>query len=303
MAHNRIVRAVTLLFAWAVLGTSSLPAQAQSKDKAKDTRSEPALTLTVARPVLHLKQEDGPAIPASYEYYSGELLYLSFRFSGYKLVKDTVDLRWQMIAVDPDGLLLAPPANGAVREELSANDKDWLPKAAYTLPLPGQLPPGPYKIKIRIADEHAKSSAEKELDFRVGGRPFPKVDQFTVLNLGFYRQETDRLPIDASPAAYRTGDTLLARFQLAGFALGEKNRFDVSYGLSVLNAAGKVLYTQDDAAADNGEPFYPRRLLNGALTLNLTAGVQPAEYTLLVKARDRVSNKDAEARAQFVVGP
>lgn len=261
----------------------------------------PAQPLSVTRPTLHFKQEDGPAIAAGYEYLAGELLYLSFRIGGFKTVKDTVDLRWQLFGVDPEGLLLAAPANGAIREEVSFNDKDWLPKVAYTLPLPAQLAPGVYKLKVQVADEHAKTSASAEVEFKVGGRPLARPDRFSVLDLGFYKLESDRQPM--TEAVYRAGDTLLARFQMAGFGLGEKNRFDVSYGLAILDANGKVLYAQEDAAADSGAPFYPRRVLNGALTLNLTAGVQPAEYTLLVKASDRISGAAGEARARFRVAP
>jgi len=253
----------------------------------------------VVRPTLHERKEDGPAITPNYEYYSGELLYLSFRISGFKAVKDQVNVRWQVVAVDPEGLLLAPPANGEVKEELSHNDKDWMPKAAHTLALPAQLPPGEYKLKVRIADELANANAEKEIAFKVGGKPLPRVGELSILELKFFRAETDRQPME--PAAYHSGETLLARFQLAGFELGEKNRFEVDYGLTILSPSGKVLFTQEQAAADSGSPFYPQRTLNGALTLNLTAGVQAAEYTLVVRARDLVGKKEAESRAQFTV--
>lgn len=279
-----------LLLALAVVGLCAQQRQPPS-----------AQPLSITRTTLHFRQEDGPAIAANYEYLAGELLYLSFRVAGFKTVKDAVDLRWQLFGVDPEGLLLAPPANGSFTDEVSLNDKDWLPKVAYTLPLPAQLAPGLYKLKIQVADENAKASASSEIEFKVGGRPLPRPVQFSVLDLGFYKLESDRQAM--SEPVYRAGDTLLARFQLAGFQLGEKNRFDVSYGLAILDAAGKVLYSQDDAAADNGAPFYPRRMLNGALTLNLTAGVQPAEYTLLVKATDRIGNASVEARSRFRVAP
>lgn len=285
--RNRGVRRIALL------------AFAAASIWAQQKQPAPAPALAISKTTLHFKQEDGPAIAANYEYYPGELLYLSFRISGFKAVKDSVDLRWQLVGVDPEGILLAPPANGAVKEDLGVNDKEWLPKVAYTLPLPAQLEPGIYRLKLRVADENAKSSSDREVEFKVGGRPLPKTARFSVLSLGFFKQEADRQPM--TEAAYREGEILLARFQMAGFQLGEKNRFDVSYGLAILGASGKVLYSQEDAAADSGAPFYPRRMLNGALTLNLTAGVQPGEYTLVVKAKDRVGQTEAEARAQFKV--
>lgn len=259
----------------------------------------PATKLTVTGATLHYRQEDGPPISANYEYHSGELLYLSFRIAGFRVVKDRVDLRWTLYATDPEGRLLEPPANGAIQEELSYEDKNWLPRVQYTLALPGQLPPGEYRLKIRVADEFAQASAEQDVEFRVGGKPFPQVSELSVLNLGFYRDEAEREPM--AEAVYRPGQMLVARFQVAGFVLGEKNRFAVGYGLKVLNTQGDVLFTQEEAASDEGAPFYPRRLLTGTLTLSITEGVQPGEYVLAVTVMDKVGGKTAEAQGRFRV--
>jgi len=255
--------------------------------------------LAITGATLHYRQEDGPAISPGYEYQAGELLYLSFRISGFRVVKDRVDLRWTLYATDPEGRLLEPPANGAIREEVSYEDRNWLPRVQYTLALPGQLPPGDYRIKIWVADELGQASVERDINFRVGGKPFPQAKDLTVLNLGFYADEAEREPM-AEPV-YRPGQMLVARFQVAGFALGEKNRFAVGYGLRILSASGKELFVQEEAASDEGEPFYPRRLLNGALTLSITDGVQAGEYTLAVTVRDKVGGQTAEAQGRFRV--
>lgn len=259
----------------------------------------PASKLAITGATLHFRQEDGPAISANYEYYAGELLYLSFRIAGFRAVKDRVDLRWTLYATDPEGRLLEPPANGAIQEELAFEDKNWLPRVQYTLALPGQLPPGEYRIKIRAADEMAQTSTELDVPFRVGGKPFPQVKELSILNLGFYRDEAEREPM--TDAVYRPGQMLVARFQVAGFTLGEKNRFAVGYGLKVLNGQGEVLFTQDEAASDEGEPFYPRRLLNGALTLSITEGVAAGEYLLEVTVTDKAGGKTATAQGRFRV--
>lgn len=258
-----------------------------------------APVLSITQPTLHHKQEDGPVIPEGYEYYSGQLLHYSFRISGFKVQKDKVDLRWLVVAVDAEGRLLVPAANGAIREDVSANDKQWLPKVQQTIPLPAQLAPGVYKLKLSVADELASASAEHEVEFRVGGRPLPQVQSLSILNLRFFKSDTDRQAME--PATYRVGETLIAKFELAGFQMGEKNRFEVDYGLSILGPSGDELYKQPKAASDSGAPFYPQRLLIGALTLNLTEGVQAAEYTLVVQARDLVAGKEVESRAKFRV--
>jgi radical SAM protein with 4Fe4S-binding SPASM domain len=84
----------------------------------------------------------------------GELLYFWFRIAGYWVKNDRVDLRWLIYASDPDGRLLWEPVNGAIGEEVSHNDENWLPKVSQTLPLPPQLKPGRYKLLIRVIDEN-----------------------------------------------------------------------------------------------------------------------------------------------------
>jgi hypothetical protein len=261
--------------------------------------SPAAAQLAIVNPVLHNRQEDGPSIPANYTYYGGELLYLSFKVSGFKPLKDQVEVRWQIVATDPDGVLLVPLINGAVREELNVNDKEWLPRIQQTIPLPPQIPPGPCRLKLIANDEYGKTTAEKELEFKVGGRPLPKVSGFTILDLGFY--ESDTAMSAMREPVYRQGVALWARFQMAGFALGEKNRFDVSYGLEIRSTEGKVLYERAEAASDGASPFYPRRLLNGGVTLDISSGVSPGEYLLVVKAKDRVGGAEAEAQSRFRV--
>ena len=150
--------------------------------------AQPAPQLTIVNPVLHNRQEDAPAIPANYSYYGGELLYLSFKVSGFKPLKEQVEIRWQIIATDQDGLLLVPLINGVVKEELNVNDKEWLPRVQHTIPLPPQIPPGMARLKLIANDEHGKTTAEKTVEFRVGGRPLPKVEGFSLLDLGFYRE-------------------------------------------------------------------------------------------------------------------
>jgi hypothetical protein len=189
--------------------------------------------------------------------------------------------------------------NGAVREELNVNDKDWLPRVQQTIALPPQIPPGVGKLKLVANDEYGKSTAEKEVEFRIQGKPLPKVAAFSLLDLGFYESDVAMTPM--SEAVYRPGSALWARFQMAGFKLGEKNRFDVTYGLEIRSPDGKVLYARPEAASDSAEPFYPRRVLNGGVTLDITAGVAPGEYVLAVKAKDKVGGVNAEALSRFRV--
>ncbi len=115
----------------------------------------------------------------------------------------------------------------------------------------------------------------------------------------FLRAEDDRVPMH--PAIYHPGDMLWARFDITVYKLGEKNRFSVSYGLAILNAAGEQLFAQPDAASDEKESFYPQRYVPGVLSLSLDRNVAKAAYTLVVTIHDKIGNQTWETKQAFQV--
>jgi hypothetical protein len=256
-------------------------------------------TLAVVQAVFHDRGESAPAIAPGYQYTSGELMYFSFRIGGYSVKNDRVKLRWLIYASDPEGLLLWEPFNGTITEEVSHNDENWLPKVSQTLPLPPQLGPGGYRLLIKVSDENAGTSVEREMAFRVGGRELASSEGFSILNEGFYRSDQDRTAL-AEPV-YKPGSAVVVRFQLAGFKLGEKNRFEVEYGLRVLRPSGREMYAEPKAAQESDAPYYPKRVMNGVMGLNLTPDLTPGEYTIVVTARDVVGQAGAEKQLKFKV--
>ena len=139
--------------------------------------------LAVVQAVLHDRGESAPSIRSDYRYVGGELIYFSFRIAGYQVKNDKVNLRWLIYATDPDGRLLWEPLNGAISEEVTHNDENWLPRVNQTLPLPPQLPPGPHKLLIKVTDEHGPSSIEHVVDFQVGGRPLPAPEGLSLIHI------------------------------------------------------------------------------------------------------------------------
>jgi hypothetical protein len=259
----------------------------------------PASGLRIAQITLHDRRESAPAIPAAYQYRSGELMFFSFRVAGYAVRKDRADLRWQLFATDPDGLLLFDVMRGAVQEEVTHADEQWLPRVALTIPLPAQLPPGTYRLRALVSDELAGKTAEAAIPFEVGGPPIPRPDSFSILNAAFYKTGSGGSPMD--PAVYLQGDDLFARFNLAGFKLGEKNRFHVVYGVRMLRPSGNLLYEQPVAAEETDAPFYPKRLMMGGLSLTLSPDLTPGEYTMILFAEDRIGGQKAEHTITFRV--
>ena len=279
--------------AFAILIAASFVAPAMQTKKPAET------ALSIVQAILHDRRESAPPILPGYKYVSGELMFFSFRVGGYKVKNDRVDLRWQLIATDPEGLLLWEPMNGAFSEEVSHNDENWLPRVQHTLALPGQLPPGDYKLKVRVADEFGGTTAEHTVQFQVGGRSVPVVESFTILNAAFHRAADDRNPLD--PPVYRPGDSVFARFDLAGYKLGEKNLFDVEYGLRVLRPSGKEMFAEPRAASESNAPYYPMRVMRGGLSINLTPDLTPGEYTIVILAKDNIGNQAAEESIRFTV--
>lgn len=255
--------------------------------------------LAIVQTILHEQREDAPAVSANYRYVAGEVLYLGYRIAGYTVKDDAVDLRWQMFLTDSDGLLLAPLEQGAFKDEVTSHDKDWLPRVEQAVPLPPQLYAGDYTIHLRVTDELAQSTVEETVPFRVRGRTREKLEGVQIRGLRFYRGEDDPAPAD--PAVYRPGAAVWARFEILGYTIGEKNAFDVEYGLSVYRPSGELLFEQPVAANEHDAPFYPKFWLVGGFNLNLGADLSPGEYTVRVQVRDKLAQKTGELAAAFQV--
>jgi hypothetical protein len=132
----------------------------------------------------------------------------------------------------------------------------------------------------------------------VGGVDWPPAPALVVRGFAFLRKEEDTQPLES--AAYRAGDSLFARFQIAGYKFGPGNAVEVTYGISILGAGGKVLYTQDPAMEDKSASFYPKPYVDANMSLS-TQGTSPGEYTLVIKSTDKIGNQTAEIRKPFHV--
>jgi hypothetical protein len=262
-----------------------------------------------ATPAIHIEPpvlsrfEDGPRVPAGSSFVSGDTLYFSCRLTGYQ-AKETDDIRhvqlhYNIEVRDPFGVPVAEPKAGKISTELSPEDKHWTPKLRDAIVVPAFAPAGVYHIAAQVVDELDNSQTSLETTFEVTGRKVEPNSPLAIRDFHFYRRETEREPLQ-SPA-YGSGDTVWARFDITGFKLGEKNRLDVEYGVTVLRPTGEVLYSRPTAAAEKKESFYPQRWVPGALSLNLTKDLPPARYTLIVTARDGIGGQKCELREMFDV--
>jgi hypothetical protein len=246
--------------------------------------------------------EDGPSVPVSYDYVPGETIFFSFQVAGYKTQGDDepqVRLDWRIDAKDPSGAPIVEPQTGKVATSLTQEDKEWMPKVRQTILVPPFAPSGTYRIDILVKDEIAQAEVRKRVEFKVRGRQVEPSPTLVIRNLRFYRTEADKQPLEV--AAYRPGDTVWIRFDMTGYKFGEKNHYDVGYGIQVLKPNGETTLNQPDAAVETDESFYPRAYVPAAFSLNLPNDVMTGQYTVVITVRDQVGNQKYEARQTFAV--
>ena len=245
--------------------------------------------------------EDGPAV-TSEPFRPGETVFFSFQVRGYSVgTGGKVQLTYRIEVLDPDGVLVVEPEAGRVETELSEQDKDWLPKVRHSFLIPSHALSGRFRILAVVRDGRTAAEAKSETAFTLQSRQLDTSGPLAVRNLRFFKAEDDTTPLAA--AVYLPGETLWARFDVAGFKRAEGNRLHVAYGLSIISPSGKVLFTEPRAAEEQDSSFYPKLYVPGVISLTIQPKTTPGEYTLLVTARDEVASEACETRGAFRVEP
>ena len=257
--------------------------------------------LSIVQPVV-AQFDGGPSMPAGFAFGSGESIFLSFDLAGFKPEGDEdlkINLSWTCQPFDASGVAMVEVKKGDVKVDLSPEDKKWRPRVRVELELPQGLSAGTAEIRITAVDRVGATNAALVVPIRTRGPNLTTVDALQPRRFRFLRSE-DSSEALAVPA-YRQGDMVWARFDIAGYRLGEGNSFQVSYGLEVFRASGESLFKVDEAANETGKSFYPRRYVAGALSLQLTKDLAPGEYTILLRIRDGIGNQQSESKHSFRV--
>lgn len=258
-----------------------------------------APALAIVRPIVS-QMDGGTADPPGFDHVPGEILFFSCRIAGYaKSPESKTNLAFSIQAFDSQGVPLDELYKNGITEEVSPQDKDWLPKIATEIAIPPLAGSGAYKIVVKIEDLVAKATAELAVPFQVRGHEVAPSDTLVVRNFRFFRGEEDAQSIEK--AVYKPGDGVWARFDITGYKYGDKNKVDVSYVTSVVAPSGKVLWTQPEPAAEQTESFYPKRYVPAAMGINLQGNIRPGEYTIAVVVKDAVGNQQCESKYTFTV--
>lgn len=263
----------------------------------------PEKKLAVVQPLLS-QIEDGAPVSSGYEFLAGETIHFSCRVEGFKKLEDKSEVEkmlvtYQVEARDSRGVLLQPVQEGKEGGTVTAEDKNWMPKIRESIVVPPLAESGEYQILIKVKDEIAQTAAEGRMPFTVKGRDVAPSDTLVVRNFRFLRGEEDGKALQL--AAYRPGDQVWARFEMTGYKLGERNQFDIAYGLQVLRSDGSAAYSEPQAATGKDQTFYPQRYQPGVLNLSLAKDQKTGEYTIVLTVRDNLGNQTYETREKFSV--
>jgi hypothetical protein len=281
----RFVAAVCSVFFCASLWAQTKPAAGPS--------------LTVSGGIIS-QFEDGGAIPAGQKLVSGETAFFRFSAAGFRTsAEGRVQLTGHAQAFDPDGKPIMPVDEVVIATSLRDEDKEWQPVLRFQFQVPPIARPGVYRIHFEATDDQTKKTAAGETTFAVGGRDVPASPTLVIRGLSFYRTADDAAPLRVP--AYRSGDMVWMKFDATGYRYGDQNAIDVSYDVSVTNADGKPLFSQQDAAVERSQAFYPQPWVPGAFSLTLQPSMRQGEYHVEITARDGVGNQTAKATAIFRV--
>jgi hypothetical protein len=293
-----VTRSIAIIFAVAFAAQAPGQAPSQAPGPAPGSGKKVA----IERLALH-QFEDGPVLDPAYEFVPGETAYFGCRLTGYQIVKQeqeqSVKLSWQMRVVDPAGVAIEKDQAGRIEDHLLPQDKSWLPKFISSFIVPAFAPTGNYRVTVKIVDEAANVETSGELAFHVRGREVEPSETLLARNFQFLRAETDRRAM--TKAVYHPGETLWARFDIAGYKFGEGNLFSVDYGLAVLRPNGDQVFEQPVAAAESKASYYPQRYVPGALSLTLDPNVPKGSYVLMITVRDKLGDQTWETKQPFEI--
>ena len=250
--------------------------------------------------------EDGPVVPSSYEFLPGDFLYFQFEVSGYKIERTSEDspgrirLAYSIRAEDGSGTPLAPPEEQRIEDEVTGQDKDWVPKRRVAILLPSYAAYGTCRIRLMVEDLIAKTHIQRDYTFLLGGRKVNRSESLAIQNVRFLRSDQDSPGLDV--VDYRGGDTVWVRFDMTGFQVGPANVVELSYGVSVLRPDGKLIFQQERAATQKLTGlFYPPRVVPGELSVTTTPDLLHGKYSLIIRLRDAIGDKIAESQQGFQI--
>ncbi len=248
------------------------------------------------------RYDGGAAMPRPVTFLPGDQVVFRAKIAGFRLAETNfeeyrVSLAYEVSATDSRGITIGKLKTGEIKEPFNKEDQEWLPALQYTFLIPEMAEFGEARIRLHIRDEVSQQSTSFEETVRIDGKRLPDLESVSIIDFGFYRHREDRSPLPAG--IYRGGDTLWAKFDVAGFKIGDQNHFHAECDVQVRDAAGKVLFEQLQAISKDARPEYPQRYLPGLFSLDIKPGTAKGEYAIAVIVHDRLANRSRESVFPF----
>ncbi len=257
-----------------------------------------AQTLQIVQPIVS-QSEGGVADAPGTTHVPGEILFFTCRVANFaKSPEQKIHIAYSVQPFDPKGIPLSEVYKNELMDEISPQDKEWMPRIATEVQIPPLVMSGNYKIVVKVEDVMAHTNAELSVPFQVRGHEVQPSDTLTVRNFRFFRNEEDTQPV--AKAAYKPGTTIWIKFDMTGYKFGPGNKIDVSYIFKIL-AGDKVLFTNPEAAGDQTESFYPKQYVTGEFSVPIQGNVKPGEYAIEVDVKDAVGNQTFAIKRPFTV--
>jgi len=251
------------------------------------------------------RAEDAPYVPKDFQFLPGEYVYFSFHISGFgsrlneKTETKAISLEYELTPEDANHVALTEPVKGVIQEDLGKEDKNWIPKRRASFLLPSFVAAGTFSIHVMVKDLIAKKEAAHDYPFEIGGVHIADASSLRVESFDFLRNQDDSAALDLP--AYAPGDTVWARFQMAGFKYEGRSKYKLSYGLKVLRPDGKTFLDAPNAAQISSDSFYPAPYVPGDLQITTPKNAERGAYQLTLTVRDEAGNQSFELKRTFTI--
>ena len=258
-----------------------------------------AAPLAIVQPAISIMEAGMPDLPGAV-HVPGETVYFSCRILNYtRNPDDKVRLAYSVQAFDPAGVPLAEAQPQQHPGGSGCQDKTGVPGSRPRLTFRRWCPREFTGSRSRSRTWWPRPAPNWTCPCACAATSIQPGAALTVQNLQLFRGENDTEPV-AKPA-YRPGDVVWARFDIAGFKYGPGNKVDVSYVTALVAASGTVLWKQTEPAVERSESFYPKRYIPADFGLNLDKNIRPGEYAITITVKDDIGNQTYEMRQTFTV--